>query len=129
MRRVASASVSIAALALSACNPPTAEPLAVYHDMQHPNDWDDERVPDPEIALRYPVGGRIPPFVRKGDRLYLLVQVTQPRALSTQVVFNEKITAARVAAFNAQHPELSPLLTPALPSLPGSTRETPCPTR
>ncbi|WP_029623442.1 hypothetical protein [Sphingomonas elodea] len=129
MRRAASASASIAALALSACNPPTAQPLAIYHDMQHPNDWDDERVSDREIALRYPVLGRIPPFVRKGDRLYLLVQVTQPRALSTEVVFSEKITAARVAAFKAQYRELAPLLTPAMPPMPGSNPETPGPTR
>ncbi|UYY76610.1 hypothetical protein [Sphingomonas sp. R1] len=128
MRRVASASVSIAALALSACNPPTAQPLAIYRDMQHPNDWDDERVADREIAMRYPAVGKIPPFLRVGNRLYLLVQVTQPRALSTDVVFSEKISAARVAAFKVQHPELAPLLVRALsksehhPEIPGPTR-------
>lgn len=128
MKRAAALAL-IAAFALSACNPPTAQPLAIYHDVQHPNDWNDERVADREIALRYPASRSVPPFVRKGDRLYLLVQVTQPSALSTEVVFSEKITAARVAALKAQHPELAPLLPPAMPPMPGSTPETAGPTR
>ena len=128
MRRPILALLSVATLLLSACNPPTAQPLAIFRDVRHPIDWDDERVQDAEIATEYPVVDKIPRFVRQRDRLYLLVQVTQARLLMTQVVFQEPITPARIAALRAQHPELAPLL-PTAPSTSERHPETPGPTR
>lgn len=124
MRRPVLALLSVMALPLSACNPPTAQPFAIFRDVRHPNDWDDERFRDAEITGEYPAVDKIPNVVRKGDRLYLLVQVTQARLLTTNVIFKEGITPERIAALRAQHPELAPELSVSEnhPETPGPTR-------
>lgn len=109
MKRAASALASVALSALSACNPPVSQPLAIFRNVEKPGDWEDE------VSASYPRVRDIPPFVRKGDHVYLLAQVTQARALSTEVVFLEPITAARIKSLQAQHPELGPLLVHAAP--------------
>ncbi|WP_294334834.1 hypothetical protein [uncultured Sphingomonas sp.] len=99
----------IAPLALSACNPPTAQPLALFRNVEKPEAWDDE------ISTAYPRVRDIPPFVRNAGHIYLLVQVTQARALSTEVVFQEPITRSRIKSLKLQHPELGSLLVHAVP--------------
>lgn len=99
----------IAPLVLSACNPPTAQPSAIFRNVERPEDWEDE------IFAEYPRVRDIPPFVQKRGHIYLLVQVTQARALSTEVVFHEPITRQRINSLKLQHPELGPLLVHAVP--------------